>query len=165
MKTTIVITLFFSLLCSSLTFAQYGNGYGNGYGNNGYGNNGYNSGRMRTIGQQDMSQQQSSKPKEVSAEENAAKIMENLTPALKLDGLQAVAIQNVLAESLNTQGILMKNEELSQEAKIEEYKSLSENTNKMINAYLSPEQQEKYKAYLEDTRNPKKSKKKNKKEK
>lgn len=160
MKTTIVITFFFTLLFSNLSTAQYGNGYGNGYGNNGY-----NSGRMRTIGQQDMSQQQPSKPKEVSAEENAAKIMENLTPALKLDGLQAVAIQNVLAESLNTQGILMKNDELSQEAKIEEYKSLSENTNKMINAYLSPEQQEKYKAYLEDSRNPKKSKKKNKKEK
>ena len=159
MKSKVVFSTFLMFLCGQFLFAQYGNGYG-GYGN-GYGNGYGGSGRMRGM-QQDMGQSQPSKPKEVPTEETVAKIMETLTPELGLDGLQEVAISNVLIESINAQGVLMKNESLSQDAKMEEYKSLSEKTNKQINAYLSPDQQEKYKVYLEDSKKNKKPKRKKK---
>ncbi|KVV15326.1 hypothetical protein [Flavobacterium sp. TAB 87] len=163
MKLRNLFILFFALLFSNLISAQYGNGYGNGYGNNGYGNNGY--GRNRQMGgMSDMGQQQQSKPKEIPVDVTAGEIMERMTPVLTLDALQEVAIKNVLIESLNLQGILIKNESLSQEAKMDEFKSLSENTNKQINNYLNPDQQEKYKIYLEDNAKPRKSKKKKKKE-
>ncbi len=157
MKTTTgLFSLFLLLFLSQEISAQYGGyGYGNGY----YGGNGYGRSQMGG-GMPDM--QQSSKPKEVTAEETATKIMEELTPALKLDGLQEMAIKNVLIESIKKQGVLGKTESMDQEAKFEEYKSLQESTNKKINDFLSPEQQETYKTYLADKSKGKKTKKKKK---
>ena len=161
MKLTRIFTLGVLLFLGQYSFAQYGGyGYGNGYGNGYYGS-GY--GRSSQMGgMQDM--QQSSKPKEVPVEETASKIMEDMTEALKLDALQELAIKNVIIESINLQGILSKNESMGQEAKIEEYKSLSENTNKKINSFLNPDQQEAYKVYLEERGKASNKKKKKKKE-
>ena len=51
-----------------------------------------------------------SKPKEVPPEETAAKIVEQMKPEVNLDELQAIAITNVLADSMREQGVLLKNE-------------------------------------------------------
>ncbi len=148
-----VLTLI--LLSISTVSAQYGN---NGYGNNGYGNNGYGGGGYGGRSNQ-MNQNYDrtpDKPKEIPVEVTIGKIMEKLKPALNLDALQEIAISNVLAESLRSQGILMKAES-SQEQKVLEFKALSEITDSKVNEYLNEDQKIKYKAFKEDTNKPKKS--------
>lgn len=155
-----------SLFCFSTASAQYGNGYNNGYGN-GYGN-GYNRGGGMGMDRSMMAGQQQgtpSKPKEVPVEETAAKIVESMRPEVKLDDLQAIAITNVLADSLREQGILLKNESSSQEQKIEQIKALRESTDKKIGAFLNPDQVDKYKTFMESFKEVKKGKSKKKKDK
>ena len=137
--------------------AQYGNnGYG-GYGGNGYGrNNGMN--QMGGMNQRS----EPEKPKEIPNEEIVAKYMEEMKPALSLDELQTIAISNVLLESVNAQGRILKLN-LSQDEQMKEFQLLSENTDKKINNYLNKDQKDKYIAFKEDRKNPKKTKSKQKK--
>lgn len=139
------------LLSINTVSAQYGN---SGYGGSGYGN-GYGGNRRMNSG---MDQERSQdKPKEIPVEVTIGKIMEKLKPELNLDALQEIAISNVLTESLRTQGILMKAES-SQEQKILEFQALSETTDRKVNEFLNEDQKIKYKAFKEDSKNPKKSK-------
>lgn len=146
------------LFCFSAVSAQYG-GYGgyNGY-NNGYGRGGSMMNRDRSMMTQGS---QPSKPKEVPVEETAARIVEQMKPEVGLDELQAVAITNVLADSMREQGVLLKNENSSQEEKIEQITALSEVTTKKITAFLNPDQVEKYTNFMANFKQTKsKSKKK-----
>jgi hypothetical protein len=155
---TIVVSVFvlFSITTAS---AQYGgNGYGGG--GNGYGgNNG-----MNQMGSGMNQRSQPEKPKEIPAEVTVAKVMEEMKPAVNLDELQVIAISNVLIESLNTQGRILK-QDTSQDEQIKDFQALSESTDRKINQFLSNEQKEKYLAFKEDRKNQKKSKSKEKKEK
>lgn len=144
----------FMLLSINTISAQYSN---NGYGGGGAGRNGYGSGRMST-GMENRNQE---KPKEIPVEVTVAKIMEQLKPALILDELQVIVISNIISETIRTQGILMK-AEVSQDDKIKNIQALSETTNRKINEMLNKEQREKYIAYNEELKNPKKSKSKKK---
>ena len=143
-----ILIFAFVLLSSSIISAQYGNG---GY-NNGYGSNRrMNSGMDQTRTQE--------KPKEIPVEVTVGKIMERLKPELILDELQAIAISNILNESIRTQSILIK-AEVSQEDKIKNIQALSETTDRKIMELLNKDQKEKYIALNEEAKNPKKSKKK-----
>lgn len=102
--------LVFTLFCINSVSAQYGNGYNNGYGGNGYGRGG-GMGMDRSMMQGP--QGSPSKPKEVPPEETAAKIVEQMKPEVNLDELQAIAITNVLADSMREQGVLLKNESVT----------------------------------------------------
>lgn len=158
--------LVFSLFFFNSVSAQYGNGYNNGYGN-GY-NSGYGRGSGMGMDRSMMAGQQQgtpSKPKEIPAEETAARIVDAMRPEVKLDDLQAIAITNVLADSLREQGILLKNESSSQEQKIEQVKALRESTDKKIGAFLNPDQIDKYKTFMETFKEVKKPKSKKKKDK
>ena len=153
MKQIQTILIFaFVVLATNTISAQYGNGgYNNGY-NNGYGNNrGMNSGMNQSMSQQ--------KPKEIPVEETVGKIMERLKPELILDELQAIAISNILNESIRTQGMLIK-AEVSQEDKMKNIEALSETTDRKITELLNKDQKEKYITLNEEAKNPKKSKKK-----
>jgi hypothetical protein len=157
-----LILLVFTLLCINTVSAQYGNGYNNGYGGGGYGRGG-GMGMDRSMMQGPQSSP--SKPKEVPAEETAAKIVEQMKPEVNLDELQAIAITNVLADSMREQGVLLKNESSSQDEKIEQMKALRESTNKKINAFLNPDQIEKYTNFMDNFKEIKKTKSKSKKKK
>jgi len=157
--------LVFTLLCINSISAQYGNGYNNGYGGGGYGggygNRGGGMGMDRSMMQQ---QNTPSKPKEIPAEETAAKIVEQMKPEVNLDDLQAIAITNVIADSMKEQGILLKNESSSQDEKLEQMKALRESTTKKITAFLNPDQVEKYTAFMNNFKEIKKTKNKKKKD-
>ena len=164
MKTThSFLVCLFTLLSISTISAQYG---GNGYGNNGYGGGGgmNRGGGMNQMGSSMGQQSQPEKPKEIPAEESAAKIVEQMKPALNLDELQVIAISNVIAESIRTQGMLLK-QNFSNEDQIKNFQALSETMDRKINQFLSPEQKEKYLVFKENGVNQKKSKEKSKKKK
>ncbi|WP_026728064.1 hypothetical protein [Flavobacterium denitrificans] len=154
--------LIFTLCCFNLASAQYGgyNGYNNGYGG-GYGRGG-GMGMDRSMMATPPSTP--SKPKEIPAEETAAKIVEQMKPELKLDDLQVIAITNALADSMKEQGILLKNESSSQDQKIEQINALRESTTKKINAFLNPDQIEKYKEFTANFKGVQKEKSKKKKD-
>jgi hypothetical protein len=153
--------LVFSLFCINSVSAQYGNGYNNGYGGGGYGRgNGMGMDRSMMQGQQSTP----SKPKEVPVEEIAAKIVEQMKPEVNLDDLQAIAITNVLSDSMREQGILLKNESSSQDEKMEQIKALRDSTTKKVNAFLSPDQIEKYNTFMANFKEIKKTKSKKKKD-
>lgn len=152
----------FTLLCINSMSAQYGNGgYNNGYGGGGYGRGG-GMGMDRSMMQGPQSSP--SKPKEVPAEETAAKIVEQMKPEVNLDELQAIAITNVFADSMREQGVLLKNESSSQDEKIEQMKALKESTTKKVTAFLNPDQIEKYNAFMANFKEIKKTKSKKKKD-
>ncbi|WP_269684190.1 hypothetical protein [Flavobacterium lacustre] len=155
----ILLVSAFLLLSANTISAQYGNGYGNGYGGNGYGNGG----RMSQMNS-GMSQERE-KPKEIPVEVTVGKIIERLKTAVNLDELQVIAISNILTESLRSQGIIIKQEN-SQVDKIKDMKALSEITDSKVMVLLNKDQKEKYLAFTEEMKNPKKSKadKKSKKE-
>ena len=159
MKTikTFLASLFILISINTIS-AQYGN---NGYGGNGYGNGyGNNSGMSQMGGMNQNSQPE--KPKEIPAEVTVAKIMEDMKPAVGLDELQAIAISNVLIESLNTQGRILK-QDSTQDEQIKDFQALAENTDRKIINFLNKDQKEKYLAFKEERKNPKKSKSKEKK--
>ncbi|HEY6143987.1 MAG TPA: hypothetical protein VIV55_11285 [Flavobacterium sp.] len=144
-KTFLVFT--FILLSISSVSAQYG------YGTNPYG------GRTNS-GMSQLSQpSEPNKPKEVPAEKIAANAVEEMKPALNLDELQAIAISNILTESLNKEGRIRK-QGLTQDDLVKEYKLLSENTDRQINQFLNKEQKEKYVLYKAEKQNPNKTKEK-----
>lgn len=160
MKTTkTFLASLFMLFSISTISAQYGN---NGYGNNGYGGNGYGSGSgMNQMGGMNQ-RSQPEKPKEIPAEVTVAKVMEEMKPAVGLDELQVIAISNVLIESINTQGRILK-QDSTQDEQIKDFQALSENTDRKIMNFLNKDQKDKYLAFKEDRKNPKKSKSKEKK--
>lgn len=145
-----LLIIAFVLLSTNIISAQYGNGgYGNGYGNNR---------RMNSAMDQSRTQD---KPKEIPVEVTVGKIIERIKPELILDELQVIAISNILAESIKTQGMLIK-AEVSQDDKIKNIKALSETTDRKIMELLNKDQKEKYIAMNEEAKNPKKSKAKKK---
>lgn len=158
--------LVFTLFCFNSVSAQYGNGYNNGYGGGGYGGGGYGRGGGMGMDRSMMAgpQGNTSKPKEIPAEETAAKIVEQMKPEVKLDDLQAIAITNVIADSMREQGILLKNENSSQDQKIEQMTALRESTTKKITAFLNPDQIEKYTNFMANFKEIKKTKNKKKKD-
>ena len=160
MKTiTLYIASLILLISINTVSAQYGN---NGYGGGGYGGNGYGSNnRMNQMGGMNQ-RSEPEKPKEIPNEEIVAKFMEEVKPALSLDELQYIAISNVVLESVNAQGRILKLN-LTQEEQMKEFQLLSENTDKKINNYLNKDQKDKYIAFKEDRNNPKKTKSKQKK--
>lgn len=160
MKTiTLYIASLILLISINTVSAQYGN---NGYGGGGYGGNGYGSNnRMNQMGGMNQ-RSEPEKPKEIPNEEIVAKFMEEVKPALSLDELQYIAISNVVLESVNAQGRILKLN-LTQEEQMKEFQLLSENTDKKINNYLNKDQKDKYLAFKEDRKNPKKTKSKQKK--
>jgi len=159
MKTIRSITLIgFTLFSMNIVSAQYGN---NGMGRNGMNQRGYG---MNQMGSSMGQQSQPEKPKEIPAEVTAAKIMEDMKPALNLDELQVIAVSNVLTESIRTQGVLLK-QEYNQEDQMKNFQALAESTDRKINQFLSQEQKEKYLVFKEDRKSQKKSKEKSKKEK
>jgi len=107
--------------------------------NNGYGNNG----RMSQMNQMSPGPSQSA-PKPPSNEETASRVMENLKTEMNLDALQEIAIKNILIQSLNAQGVIIKKEG-SNESKTEDIKVISENTDRKIMELLNPDQKEIYK--------------------
>jgi hypothetical protein len=160
MKTTkTFLASLFMLLSITTISAQYGN---NGYGGGGYGGNGYGSGNgMNQMGGMNQ-RSEPEKPKEIPAEVTVAKIMEDMKPAVELDELQVIAISNVLIESINTQGRILK-QDSTQDEQMKDFQALSENTDRKIMNFLNKDQKEKYLAFKEDRKNPKKSKSKEKK--
>lgn len=130
-----VLGLFFA---SMQAVAQYGGGYG-GYGG---GNSGYGSG-MNRMGSGMQQGRTPEKPKEIPAEETAAKIVEKLKPELNLDELQGIAIANILTSSIKAQGVILK-KETSDEDKTNDIKALSDTTDRKIMEMLNKEQKEKY---------------------
>lgn len=110
---------------------------------NGYGNNGYNNGYGR-VSQMNQMNTPPSAPKPPSNEETASKVMENLKMDLEMDALQEIAIKNIIIESLNAQGVILKKES-SNESKAEDIKVISENTDRKILELLNPDQKEIYK--------------------
>ena len=152
----ILLVSAFILLSINTISAQYGyGGYGNnGYGNNGYGNNGY--GRNRGMSQM-TAPMHDSKPKEIPVEETVAKIVDRLNTTLTLDELQAIAIANIMTESLRDQGVMLK-QDTNQLDKEKDIKALSEITEAKILLLLNNYQKEKYAIFKEDMKNPRKSK-------
>ena len=158
MKTLqILLVSTFLLLSIPTVSAQYG---GNGYGNNGYGNNGYGNGGYGNSGygggmNRGMSQDtHPDKPKEIPVEVTVGKIMEKMTPVLKLDELQVIAISNVLKESIDTQGRILK-QETSQDEQVKNFKILSETTDRKIMDFLNADQKPKYLAFKEERKTQK----------
>ena len=163
MKTfqTILVSAFLLLSFNTISAQYGGGGYGggsygggmNGGGMNGGGMNGGRNGGMSRGMNQDNHQE---KPKEIPIEVTVAKIMEKITPVLKLDELQAIAVSNVLTESIRSQGILLK-QDTSQDDKIKDIQALSETTDRKINEFLNDDQKAKYIAFKEDSKNQKQS--------
>ena len=107
--------------------------------NNGFGNNG----RMNQMNQMGSGPTQSA-PKPPSNEETATRVMESLKADLNFDALQEIAIKNLLIESLNAQGVIIKKDG-SNESKSEDLRVISENTDRKILELLNPDQKEIYK--------------------
>ncbi len=146
----------FLLLSINSISAQYGGGgYGGGM-NGGMGggmNGGRNGGGMnRSMNQENHPE----KPKEIPVEVTISKIMEKMTPAIKLDELQVIAISNVLKESMDTQGRILK-QETSQDEQIKNFKILSETTDRKIMEFLNADQKPKYITFKEDQKSQKQS--------
>lgn len=144
-----LLVMLFTLFSISTISAQFGNGYGGGNGLNG-GN------RMSQMGGMNQ-QSQPEKPKEIPVEVTVGKIIDMMKPEINLDELQVIAISNVLAESIRTQGILMK-QVTNQEDQIKDFKALSEVTDRKIMDFLNVEQKPKYLAFKEGLKTNKKSK-------
>ncbi|MCL6462760.1 hypothetical protein SAMN05444372_11338 [Flavobacterium micromati] len=145
-KSFLILTVV--LLSSNEVSAQFGNG---GFGNRGGNNRGMNSGMQE--------QRTPEKPKEIPVEVTVGKIIEQIKSPLNLDELQVIAISNILSENIRTQGMLIK-AEVPQEAKMENLKALADVTDRKIMDLLNADQKEKFKALSEESKKPKKSKKK-----
>lgn len=124
--------------------AQFGNNGGFGGQQNGRGQGG----GLEQIGQG----QRDDKPteeSEKSKKERLEKEVEKMKIELKLDELQLIGVQIVLAENQKKQIILFK-KEISQDEKILELIALSETTDRKINEFLNKDQKIKYKDFTAD---------------
>ena len=145
-----IVLIIFVLFSVNSVSAQYGNGYGN---------NGYGNGNNR-MGQMDQGSQQESE-KVIPVEVTVSKIMQKMTPEINLDELQAIAISNVIKESINKKGRILK-QNVTQEEQIENFKILGETTDRKILEFLNKDQKEKYLIFKEESKNQKKAKSKGK---
>jgi hypothetical protein len=134
------------------------------FGNNGFGNQMGGMNQRGGINQMGAISQatQPEKPKEIPPAEIVAMYMKDMQTALTLDELQNIAISNELLESFNAHGRITKLN-LSEESLINEYKALSETTDRKIMNFLNKDQKEKYLIFKEQAQQPKKSKSKEKK--
>jgi hypothetical protein len=163
---SLIILLFFVLFSAVETHAQYG--YGNGYGNGYYGSNA-GPGVIRNNGVPS-SQQTPKEPTPEEIEKNRTEKIDGYMLLLKkdltLDELQCIAIKNELISNSRRMDILMKKNELSEEEKVAEFKSIQEKMEKTILGYLNASQKEKYltlklqKAEKKDEKKEEKKKKK-----
>ena len=146
------IAFFGLLLTSANAFSQY-NDYNR------------NSGINHDVGRDyPSSRKPSAEESEKARAEQIDKIMSKLKIALTLDELQTIAIKNEITSNSKNIDIVMKKED-SEEDKSKEIKALIDRTEVIINSYLNKEQKEKYKAFVEESKNGKKDKKTKKKEK
>jgi hypothetical protein len=149
MKQLFIIFIFLSF---SNVFSQFGNGMGNGMGN-----------RMGAQNQMNQIPNDSAKKAdEPSADEIVAPIVEMMKERLKLDGLQEVAVSQILIKSVKTRGIVLKSE-INQDAKAKELEDLRKNSSKEIESMLNANQKAEYKLMQEEKPGdykPKKDKKK-----
>lgn len=154
MKTIKSILFAIAILFSFTVSAQYG-GYGGmngGYGgmNRGYGS-GYGTSRMGMQNGSGFPNAGTHTVTEKEKEEKIDKIVEKLKTDLELDELQVFAIKNeVVNNSKAMEKIMADKEEKSQEEKEKEALALNEKTDRNILGFLSKEQKEKYKKFIED---------------
>ncbi len=144
LKTLLAILL---LIFSTNTItAQFGQGgQGGGFGQNG---RGQSQGGFDQIG----SGQRDTTPTEESdksKKERLDKEVANIKEELKLDELQVIVVQNILAENQKKQIILFK-KEIPQDEKITEIVALSESTDRKIIEFLNKDQKIKYKEITAD---------------
>lgn len=76
-------------------------------------------------------------------EESLENMMSYLNKELNLNELQSIAIKQIYTDSNKKQGIIFK-KEISQEEKMEAFKSLSESTEKKVLDLLDVQQKEKF---------------------
>ena len=122
---------------------------------NGQNRNGLN----RDIGR-DYSSQAKPSPEEIEKNkaEQLDKVIAKLKAAVTLDELQVIAIRNEIASNMKNVDIVLK-KGTSDEEKGKEIKAMMEKTEVIINSYLSKDQKEKYKTFIEESKSGKKSKK------
>ncbi len=138
-----ILVLIFSI---NTTFAQFGQGgQGGGFGQqNGRGQGG----GFDQIGQgqrDNTPTEESEKSKKERLDKEVAKIKTEL----KLDELQVIGVQMVLADNQKKQTLLFK-KEIPESDKVTELIALSENTDRKINEFLNKEQKMKYKDLTAD---------------
>ena len=123
---------------------------------NGQNRNGLN----RDVGR-DYSSQAKPSPEEIEKNkaEQLDKVIAKLKAAVTLDELQVIAIRNEIASNMKNVDIVLK-KGTSDEEKGKEIKAMMEKTEVIINSYLSKDQKEKYKTFIEESKSGKKSKKK-----
>ena len=118
---------------------------------NGQNRNGLN----RDVGRDYSSQ---AKPSPEDIEKNKAeqldKVIAKLKTALTLDELQVIAIRNEIASNMKNVDIVLK-KGTSDEEKGKEIKAMMEKTEVIINSYLSKDQKEKYKTFIEESKSGK----------
>lgn len=139
-----ILLLIFSINTTLAQFGQGGQGGGFGGQQNGRGQGG----GFDQIGQgqrDDKPSEESEKSKKERLDKEVAKIKEEL----KLDELQIIGVQMVLADNQKKQAILFK-KEIPQDEKIIEIVALSESTDRKIIEFLSKDQKSKYKDLTAD---------------
>jgi hypothetical protein len=157
------IVLFFVLFSILESQAQYG--YGNGYYGSNAGPGVIRNNRIPST--QDTPKEPTPEEIEKNRVEKIDGYMALLKKDLTLDELQYIAIKNELISNSRRMDILVKKNELSEEEKMAEFKSIQEKMDKTILGYLNPAQKEKYlllkaqKAEKKDEKKEEKKKKKN----
>ncbi len=126
--------------------AQFGQGgQGGGFGQNGRGQSGGGFDQIGSGQRDNTPTEESDKSKKERLDKEVAKMKDEL----KLDELQVIVVQNILAENQKKQIILFK-KEIPQDEKIAEIVALSESTDRKIIEFLNKEQKTKYKDLTAD---------------
>jgi len=93
----------------------------------------------RNTNNKEISKEDREKIKEKSIENSITKLKIDLD----LDELQAIAVKQIITESIRTENIIMKKEE-NEEDKMKSLQILTENTDSKINSILDKNQKEKF---------------------
>ena len=93
----------------------------------------------RNTNNKEISKEDLEKIKEKSIENSITKLKIDLD----LDELQAIAVKQIITESIRTENIIMKKEE-NEEDKMKSLQILTENTDSKINSILNKNQKEKF---------------------
>jgi len=93
----------------------------------------------RNTNNKEISKEDLEKIKEKSIENSITKLKIDLD----LDELQAIAVKQIITESIRTENIIMKKEE-NEEDKMKSLQILTENTDSKINSILDKNQKEKF---------------------
>lgn len=146
LKTVASLIILFSIQTLS---AQYGQ---DGFGQGGYGQGGYGGNPMNNQNQQMGSPSRTQTVKEPPIEETVKKVVDRLKLQLTLDELQAIAIGNIITDSMKKQNAVLKKED-NNDDKTSELKAIAEKTDLDILILLDKTQKAKYKQLSEDLRN------------